>query len=144
MSISLAILLVSAEEHSEESDEDEMDEEEEDENVADGEYSEAEEAPVDEVDIAIDELSSVQQDELTARLFALHANQACEAKEFMENVRQPQRRRLQKCLTISSLDIVTGNTPRLWGRGRRSLRFQGLKGMTLTRYCLRCCVPQGP
>jgi hypothetical protein len=51
-------------------------------------YSEAEEAPADEIDVGVDELSSVQQDELTARLFALRANQAREAMELIAKVEE--------------------------------------------------------
>jgi hypothetical protein len=72
--------------------------------VAESEYSEAEEAPVDEVDVSIDELSSVQQNELTARLFSLRESQAQESMELINRVEKAAKKR--KCLMILYLDLA--------------------------------------
>ena len=65
-------------------DDDDVEEEEEEDEGS--EYSEAVEAPVDEVDVGVDELSPVQQEVLTGRLFALRQRQAREHQEFIKSV----------------------------------------------------------
>ncbi len=48
---------------------------------------------MDKVDVGIDELSSMQQDELMARLFALCESQAQESRELIDRVKKAAKKR---------------------------------------------------